>query len=103
MQHKIMKVVSISNLVSSENKKKGFNFQTMASNSFALPHDFTKWEPMHICKHEAICSVMTAELWISPLRNTYSYTKQQNQKRPAINWKKKFVLFWKCIIFPIIC
>ena len=63
MQLKIMKVVSTSNLVSSEKqKKKGFNFQTMATNPFVLQHDFTKWEPMHICKHEAICSVMTAEL-----------------------------------------
>ena len=29
----------------------------------------------------------------------YIYTKQQNQNRPAISWKKKFILLWKCIIF----
>ena len=39
---------------------------------------------------------MVAELWKSNLRNMY--TKQQNQKRPAISLKKKNVLFLKCII-----
>ena len=27
------------------------------------------------------------------------YAKQQNQNRPAIAWKKKVILLWKCIIF----
>ena len=26
------------------------------------------------------------------------YAKQQNQNRPAIAWKKKIILLWKCII-----
>ena len=29
----------------------------------------SKWEPMHICKHEAICSVMMAELKKSPKKH----------------------------------
>ena len=43
--------------------KKNCNFQTMAMNSFVISHDLeAKWEPMHICKHEAICSFTMAEL-----------------------------------------
>ena len=69
----------------------------MAMSSFVISHDLeAKWEPMHICKHEAICSFTMAELWKSALI-------QQNKNRPAISWKKKIVLFWKCIIFAIIC
>ena len=38
-----MEIVSTSNLVSSENEKKtAFNFQTMAANSFVIPHDLMR-------------------------------------------------------------
>ena len=39
-------------------------FQTMTMNSFLIQHDAMRgqWQPMHICKHQAICSFMMAEL-----------------------------------------
>ena len=45
MQLKIMEVVSTSNLVSLEKKKKettACNFQIMAMNTFVIPHDLMK-------------------------------------------------------------
>ena len=62
-----MEVVLNSNLVLLENEKtknkKKTNFQTMAMNSFVISHDLeAKWEPMYICKHEAIRSFTMAEL-----------------------------------------
>ena len=50
-----------------------------------------KREPMHVSKHEAIRSFMMAELKAHPKNGIY--TKQQNQNRPAISWKKNIVLF----------
>ena len=50
MQLKIMEVVSTSNLVSLENKKKttACNFQTMAMNSLVIPHEYIHiYKPMH--------------------------------------------------------
>ena len=65
---KIMEVVSTSNLVSSENVKKKKNSYEF----FCYTTWLAKWEPMHICKHQAIRSFIMAELWNSALRNTYT-------------------------------
>ena len=80
---KIMEVVSTSNLVSSENKTKQKKKQLVILTAWLrillLYHMIwweVKWKPMHICKHEAIRSFMTAELRKSALRNTYT----QNNK-----------------------
>ena len=48
-------------------------------------------EHPHIYKHEAIPSVMMAELKKYPKKHIY--TKEQNQNQTAISWKKKFASF----------
>ena len=75
-----MEVVSTSNLVSSENEKKQhlviFKPWLWILLLYHMIWWEAKWEPVHICKHEAIGSFMMAELWKSTLRNTYT----QNSK-----------------------
>ena len=69
---KIMEVVSTSNLVSSEIFKPWLRILLL----YHMIWWKAKWKPMHICKHEAIRSFMTAELRKSSIRNTYT----QNNK-----------------------
>ena len=103
-----MEVVSTSNLVSSETKKTttACNFQTIAMNSFVVPHDLMRgqigWKrdrglDMHICKYEGFVVSWWQNCEKHPKK--YIYRKQQNQNPPAISWKKKFGLLWKYIIF----
>ena len=63
MSLKIMEVVLTLNFISSENGKTFF-FQTMTMDSFVIPLDLMrdKWESLHICKLEAFCSFMMAEV-----------------------------------------
>ena len=61
-----MELVSTSNLVSSGNEKKQHLVLFKPWLSILLLYHMilgeAKWEPMHVCKHEAICSFMMAEL-----------------------------------------
>ena len=79
-----MKVVSTSNLVSSENKKTSKKQQLVIFKPWLwillLYHMIwweAKWEPVHICKHEAIRSFMMAELWKSALKNKYTHKLEE--------------------------
>ena len=60
-----------------------------------MPHDLMRCQIGSYA--EAICIFMMAELRKSALINTY--TKQQNQYRPAISWKKKIVLLCENVLF----
>ena len=77
-----MVVVSTSNLVSSGNEETtaASNFWTMATNFFCYATWFDEvsnrklfiYIYIYIYTHEAISNFMTAELWKSALRNTYT-------------------------------
>ena len=90
-----MEVVSTSHLVSSEIEKQQQLVIFKPWLGILLLYDMNWWEakrePMHVSKHEAIRSFMMAELKAHPKNDIY--TKQQNQNRPAISWKKNIVLF----------
>ena len=60
-------------------------------NSLYIPHDLMRG------KIGSYAYMQTRTVKKCPKK--YIDIKQQNQNRAAISWKKKFVLFWKCIIF----
>ena len=98
-------VIIFSNLVSSESEKKKQQLEIFKPwlwilLLYQMIWWQAKWEPMHICKHEAIRSLMMAEMKKCPKKHIHKTAKSKptSNKLEEKNW-----FFWKCIIFAIIC
>ena len=89
-----MELVSTSNLVSPGNEKKQHLVLFKPWLRILLLYHMTlgeaKWEPMHVCEHEAICSFMMAELWKSALTNTYTQNSNKLEEKICFILKMRY-------------